>query len=59
MSKEKEMVYMLSVHDRILELEESLCECASKLESQVVRNPELPKSYAEVVTKAFALLNAK
>jgi hypothetical protein len=56
MKKEAEIFQQAN---RINELEESLRDCASKLESQVSRNPELPKSYAEVVTKAFALLNAK
>jgi hypothetical protein len=42
-----------------VELEESLRDCASKLESQVVRNSDLPASYAETVNTAFALLNAK
>lgn len=41
---------------RIEQLLGILWECASKLESQVVRNPELPKSYATVVGEAFAIL---
>jgi hypothetical protein len=42
-----------------VELEELLRDCASKLESQVVRDPELPASYAETVKKAFSILNTK
>lgn len=42
---------------RVAELESSLQECASKLESQISRNPTLPKSYQDAVTKAFELLN--
>ena len=38
-------------------LEELLHECASKLESQIVRNKDLPKSYNELIEKSYALLN--
>jgi len=37
--------------------EDLLRACASKLESQVVRNPDLPKSYADLVKEVFEFLN--
>jgi len=43
---------------RVRALEESLRDCASKLEYQVSRNPELPERYSEIVKEAFELLNA-
>jgi hypothetical protein len=41
---------------RIFELEVALQDCASKLESQVVRNRSLPLSYRACVNRSFALL---
>ena len=46
-------------NERIKELEASLSDCASKLESQLVRNPQLPETYKEIVSDAFALLRTK
>lgn len=44
------------VKKRVALLEVSLHDCASKLESQISRNPELPPSYRDVVKTAFDLL---
>jgi len=44
----------LYMHSR--KLEGLLHQCASKLESQVVRNPDLPKAYSELVKKSFSLI---
>ena len=41
---------------KVEELENSLRDCASKLESQISRNPELPESYKDLFNKAFRLL---
>lgn len=42
---------------RIDDLEGLLFECASKLESQIHRNPNLPISYGKIVKSAFELIN--
>ena len=42
---------------KVEELENSLRDCASKLESQASRNPELPDSYKDTIIHAFNLLN--
>ena len=44
------------LHQHAKALETLLRECASKLESQVMRNPELPKSYYTVIDEAFNAL---
>ena len=58
------VIFQMAEHEdrleaRCKELELSLRDCASKLESQTTRNPELPKSYRDIVEKAFELLNFK
>lgn len=35
---------------------ERCCDACSSLESQVVRNPDLPKGYRKTVTEAYAWL---
>ena len=51
-----DLLEKVQMSERIEKLEESLRDCASKLESQLGRS-ELPKSYQVSVSKAFSLLN--